>query len=288
MFWHMEFQHTAARRRLPRPAAKGPRSGPCFNTQPPEGGCAVMSNIFATTRLPFQHTAARRRLPGFFFETHQIIWVSTHSRPKAAAAASLTRHRPPMFQHTAARRRLPASVVRSRLSTSVSTHSRPKAAAWTKDKPRQASKFQHTAARRRLRPGCSCRRGRRSCFNTQPPEGGCSLLPAPRCWCGPCFNTQPPEGGCFRSASAASAGPRFNTQPPEGGCAFGAMSERHISSFQHTAARRRLPAGAGAVGFFVKVSTHSRPKAAACSSQCWRSGSICFNTQPPEGGCRGG
>ena len=55
------FQHTAARRRLQR-AKQNPRLDDCFNTQPPEGGCAIASDELAET-----------------------IQVSTHSRPKAAA-----------------------------------------------------------------------------------------------------------------------------------------------------------------------------------------------------------
>ena len=55
----------------------------------------------------------------------------------------------------------------------VSTHSRPKAAEGL------CKKFMHCAG-----------------FNTQPPEGGCSCVPAwTKSQCG--FNTQPPEGGWF-------------------------------------------------------------------------------------------
>ena len=56
--------------------------------------------------------------------------------------------------------------------------------------------------------------------------------------------------------------------------------------FQHTAARRRLPLMGGFYFSTTKVSTHSRPKAAAifgCNRREIRYG---FNTQPPEGGCR--
>ena len=55
----------------------------------------------------FQHTAARRRLPIFGFQNHKQVIVSTHSRPKAAAAAS----------------------AKVSAKSRVSTHSRPKAAA---------------------------------------------------------------------------------------------------------------------------------------------------------------
>ena len=53
--------------------------------------------------------------------------------------------------------------------------------------------FQHTAARRRL-ARWSVSNGRRSSFNTQPPEGGwAGVLSRQQRRDG--FNTQPPEGG---------------------------------------------------------------------------------------------
>ena len=79
--------------------------------------------------------------------------------------------------------------------------------------------------------------------------------------------------------------------------------------FQHTAARRRLHDLAALVGVHVDVSTHSRPKAAAsilydkprfkvvsthsrpkaaARVNIYRDVClVCFNTQPPEGGCHG-
>ena len=279
-----QFQHTAARRRLPharaggicplvvsthsRPKAAAPRhplfrsrrerfntqppEGGCerrpgpgpgrirFNTQPPEGGCPgpVLREIrhasfntqppeggCATQRHPrrcscwFQHTAARRRLPLLTPGGAQMLVVSTHSRPKAAAkggalqplAGAVSTHSRPkaaasvtrgmmkclrMFQHTAARRRLPAAATPAAAATQVSTHSRPKAAA----------------------PICRLIGLRHACFNTQPPEGGCA----------------PP-----RKCSAPAA------------------------AFQHTAARRRLQSDVTGPEKATPVSTHSRPKAAA-------------------------
>ena len=124
----LEFQHTAARRRLGRFGRWRwwPRFG--FNTQPPEGGWGLILLGFRITTV-FQHTAARRRLGNhavrysqrfFCFNTQppEGGWaglrheacnkrsVSTHSRPKAAG---LTTHQ---NQHRCC----------------VSTHSRPKAA----------------------------------------------------------------------------------------------------------------------------------------------------------------
>ena len=56
-----EFQHTAARRRLPFVFVVIDGFRFCFNTQPPEGGCR--RSQYPPRRIQkFQHTAARRRL----------------------------------------------------------------------------------------------------------------------------------------------------------------------------------------------------------------------------------
>ena len=79
----LEFQHSAARRRL-RDRVKNALSAFCFNTQPRGGGCNYFKqNIVGD--VEFQHSAARRRLP---------------NGTSAAMPAAL-------FQHSAARRRLP-------------------------------------------------------------------------------------------------------------------------------------------------------------------------------------
>ena len=75
------FQHTAARRRLKVSMAER-KCVRCFNTQPPEGGCAQALKI------------------------SQYCAVSTHSRPKAAADRRDYGDSKKWFQHTAARRRL--------------------------------------------------------------------------------------------------------------------------------------------------------------------------------------
>ena len=99
------------------------------------------------------------------------------------------------------------------------------------------------------------------------------------------FNTQPPEGGCGRRWLCGRCGKCFNTQPPEGGCA----SQKYIIltelKFQHTAARRRLRQLIAQYQHKRKVSTHSRPKAAATSYAVTHRRQRSFNTQPPEGGC---
>ena len=77
-----------------------------------------------------------------------------------------------MFQHTAARRRLGLNPRQNHTDFLVSTHSRPKAAG--------LQRWAFQAAR--------------TCFNTQPPEGGWVRF-ADRLAAIGCFNTQPPEGG---------------------------------------------------------------------------------------------
>ena len=55
-----------------------------FNTQPPEGGCDL-DEFLSNTYEWFQHTAARRRLQMLPVIVIKRAFVSTHSRPKAAA-----------------------------------------------------------------------------------------------------------------------------------------------------------------------------------------------------------
>ena len=65
---------------------------------------------------------------------------------------------------------------------------------------------------------------------------------------------------------------------------FVTKSRKLLHWFQHTAARRRLAALYSVQTGYVRVSTHSRPKAAGFASMqllLFRQG---FNTQPPEGG----
>ena len=125
--------------------------------------------------------------------------------------------------------------------------------------------FQHTAARRRLRSGELLLRGRYDVSTHSRPKAAAAantqLLPARRR-----FNTQPPEGGCKTGVHHVEHATCFNTQPPEGGC-------RHP---YRSASRAR------------RVSTHSRPKAAARVISSYRGAVWGFNTQPPEGGCRPG
>ena len=168
----LQFQHTAARRRLLFYFCKI-LTICCFNTQPPEGGC---NNQSFASRILLVSTHSRPKaaawgivkiLPKSLVSTHSrpkaAAWgivkilpkslVSTHSRPKAAAEHNSTlRGIFIMFQHTAARRRLHNPLA-------VLSHFK-----W----------FQHTAARRRLLFLVN-RLNFIHCFNTQPPEGGCNF-----------------------------------------------------------------------------------------------------------------
>ena len=213
----MLFQHTAARRRLPRTPCSSLYSSSVsthsrpkaaadtvrfrrqrdqsFNTQPPEGGCVSRGNPFKAFK-GFQHTAARRRLR----HSHR------HPFPRNP------------FQHTAARRRL-LKPEKNRVHTPL---------------------FQHTAARRRLpnvRPqGCNDQ-GR---FNTQPPEGGCSYNKKYESRGGRVSTHSRPKAAAGRILLPVELNGRFNTQPPEGGCSYLGNGVAFFESFQHTAARRRL------------------------------------------------
>ena len=143
-----------------------------------------------------------------------------------------------MFQHTAARRRL--------LSDKYPLTA--------------GEKFQHTAARRRLL-FLVMLFGRKKSFNTQPPEGGCTVHTG-RAGNRKVSTHSRPKAAGQRLGILQSQHERFNTQPPEGGC----------NDFTFCRCR-------------YCVSTHSRPKAAA-KNTARRNTRRSFNTQPPEGGCR--
>ena len=249
------FQHTAARRRLPkRTTALHPRLG--FNTQPPEGGCPWFKLAMHDDGM-FQHTAARRRLSRLL--------------PLTCALA--------MFQHTAARRRLVNLVVfltpvicfntqppeggcgEYAVATNwrgVSTHSRPKAAGVCKMSLLTRSSFQHTAARRRL--AWLMRRQAAVCLFQH-------TAARRRLACAAHY---------LHVALIVST----HSRPKAAALHFWVAAKSLL--FQHTAARRRLSRLIKTKRFFI-VSTHSRPKAAGhlINNRALRK---CFNTQPPEGG----
>ena len=143
------FQHTAARRRLPLSSLSVSATCACFNTQPPEGGCAVPTLISQLLR-EFQHTAARRRLQLANKSAHECV----------------------PFQHTAARRRLLQS--RTKVGKNGSFNTQPPEGGCV-----SGLKLQMPGKRFNTQPpegGChalSVRPLTPQGFNTQPPEGGC-------------------------------------------------------------------------------------------------------------------
>ena len=188
---------------------------------------------------------------------------------------------PSLFQHTAARRRLGLPVLPPE-SPGVSTHSRPKA----------AGQFSPTLG------------GRCTRFNTQPPEGGWEDGPAEGVGYEVSTHSRPKAAGSKKMKHVANI-MSFNTQPPEGGWWIMTVLDTLLSSFQHTAARRRLALNGVDLSVTDDVSTHSRPKAAgpaghqrqpviqfqhtAARRRLARSREYApsirrFNTQPPEGG----
>ena len=166
------------------------------------------------------------------------LFVSTHSRPKAAGKFGIMCKPDVSFQHTAARRRLvehlqePADLspfqhtaARRRLDRAwefkifqlvVSTHSRPKAAGEMLA-ARKAAKKVSTHSRPKAAGVCLLvQADTPCCFNTQPPEGGWDTISF-HSWYYWGFNTQPPEGGWRFRPPACGYLICFNTQPPEGG-----------------------------------------------------------------------
>ena len=77
----------------------------------------------------------------------------------------------------------------------------------------------------------------------------------------------------------------FNTQPPEGGC----ITSSNFATIATSVSTHSRPKAAAVVMLLnvdgSTVSTHSRPKAAASKIAFISRSRICFNTQPPEGGC---
>ena len=100
------------------------------------------------------------------------------------------------------------------------------------------------------------------------------------------FNTQPPEGGCINKAKFKISVMSFNTQPPEGGCRPPVILLPLQQLFQHTAARRRLPACAAAILPKVSFQHTAARRRLRWPDACHRHLLAGFNTQPPEGGCR--
>ena len=94
--YDVEFQHTAARRRLePRNHRKSDLNS--FNTQPPEGGWRLLFQQ-QTAPTQFQHTAARRRLgPPYAEYPCHVQFQHTAARRRLGATSSLRRSKPLRF-----------------------------------------------------------------------------------------------------------------------------------------------------------------------------------------------
>ena len=146
----LQFQHTAARRRLER-RGYDPNTGVWFqHTAARRRLGSTKSATKRPTEVWFQHTAARRRLAACGWLIYFPFGVSTHSRPKAAG----TQHELGIYR------------------TAVSTHSRPKAAGSPQnlmyDGYEVSTHSRPKAAGSKTRQRLVCW----VCFNTQPPEGG--------------------------------------------------------------------------------------------------------------------
>ena len=75
----------------------------------------------------------------------------------------------------------------------------------------------------------------------------------------------------------------FNTQPPEGGCPPIALGALEQLLFQHTAARRRL-AYPDEEADADEMFQHTAARRRLAPALILTTPSVCFNTQPPEGG----
>ena len=146
-----QFQHTATRRWLHRQRLHL-RRGNGFNTQPPEGGCHLQQLL-------------HKNLLGF----------NTQPPEGGCPVDGADQLTVQLFQHTATRRWLLRLDLLWLFYLHVSTHSHPKVAAFTginRDKTIYVSTHSHpkVAAAFFILVGTMP-----ASFNTQPPEGGCSL-----------------------------------------------------------------------------------------------------------------
>ena len=122
------------------------------------------------------------------------------------------------FQHTAARRRL----------------------LFTINQRRRNFKFQHTAARRRLPSDNLSRLSSWSCFNTQPPEGGCYQERVKRVIV-QLFQHTAARRRLLPAIRPATSRSEFQHTAARRRLPLMDDVNAKVSKFQHTAARRRLP-----------------------------------------------
>ena len=98
-----------------------------------------------------------------------------------------------------------------------------------------------------------------------------------------CFNTQPPEGGClFPVQSFADTAVSTHSRPKAAAMPKSSINSNSIVS-THSRPKAAVIAHDGR-NTQNNVSTHSRPKAAVLPPLVWRPVLQSFNTQPPEGG----
>ena len=148
-----------------------------FNTQPPEGGCAPFQSLLEKSDS-FNTQPPEGGCSTFTLSISSFFCFNTQPPEGGCGSAVMWRQKAKLFQHTATRRWLLCCVRKHRFIFSVSTHSHPKVAAfyplfWSGRK----NGFQHTATRRWLRLNKETIKNIINFgFNTQPPEGGCSLL----------------------------------------------------------------------------------------------------------------
>ena len=142
----------------------------------------------------------------------------------------------------------------------VSTHSRPKAAVAGVAIPVCFGiSFQHTAARRRLFlvNFFNCRP---LSFNTQPPEGGWSIMVMELLLVRVSTHSRPKAA--VSSRCLMFVWPLFQHTAARRRLMSDRKPKYRMKKFQHTAARRRLLRCKNSSRRFAMVSTHSRPKAA--------------------------
>ena len=168
-----------------------------------------------------------------------------------------------MFQHTATRRWLRQKFDRTFLPFDVSTHSHPKVAAFG-----ISYTFSKILVSTHSHPKVAALRVefciyRHSCFNTQPPEGGCRIMMPIHASYILFQHTATRRWLLMFIGTDLTNIKGFNTQPPEGGCYPVAHHVHAQFVFQHTATRRWLLASAMATHARWCVSTHSHPKVAA-------------------------
>ena len=253
------FQHTAARRRLGVKCASDICTGAVSTHSRPKAAGSCLCR-WAVCHRRFQHTAARRRLVFSLLDIGHHFGFNTQPPEGGWMSKRMFMTSPLMFQHTAARRRLDGSSLyfykfKKFQHTAARRRLADKGFAYNPGRM-----FQHTAARRRLGQRGQCR-----CF-----VGG--------------FNTQPPEGGWGYLKFQVAFIEGFNTQPPEGGWRFYRRKCRN-GWFQHTAARRRLAAAFNLVADKLKVSTHSRPKAAGkCRTYGRHAPTVSTHSRPKAAG----